>query len=226
MGVRDLIVYLPAHGYSNDDPIYVSWLDDNFFVSDKDTDSFKIATTSGGSTLIQFTVTITEGFVREFDNTSGTTTITGLDHLEGETVKLTSGGSVVATETVSNGSITVSSDVFTYQVGLTYKMKVRTMRLSLPQDGNTVQGRIKRIHATIVRFIRSKLGRAGQEYDGVEYLTSLDAGFSNESTDVAANVRLTDGGFSEQAFTTVISEEPVPFTVLATIISFEIEEKR
>ncbi len=82
MGVRDLIVYIPNHGYSDDDPIFVSWLDANYFVSDKDTDSFKIATTSGGSTLIQFSTTITDGFVRETSG-SGLTTISGLDHLEG-----------------------------------------------------------------------------------------------------------------------------------------------
>lgn len=220
---EDLIVYLPDHGYSDDDPIYVSWLDANYYVSDKDTDSFKLATTSGGATLIQFTDTITDGFVREVDDTAGTSTISGLDHLEGETVKLTSGGSIVATEVVSGGSITITSDVFTYQVGLPFKMKVRTMRLSVPQEGTTIQARIKRIHQTVVRYIRSKLGMAGQEYGGTEYLGDINAEFSTSSQDTPEDGRLTSGGFSKDAYTTVVSEEPVPFTVLATIISAEIE---
>lgn len=221
--MSDLLVYLPNHGYSDDDPVYVSWLDQNLYISDKDANSFKLATESAGSTLIQFSETVTEGFVREFDDSAGTTTISGLDHLEGETVKLTSGGTVVATEVVSSGAISVSSDVFTYQVGSPYKMKVRTMRLSVPQDGNTFQTRIKRIHETVVRYIRSKFGKAGQEYDGVEYLTDLDTTFSTVSQD---DTKPTKGGFSEDAYTVVTSDEPLPFTCLATIISFEVEERK
>ena len=97
--MSDLIVYLPNHGYSDDDSIYVSWLNTMYYVSDKDDDSFKLATKSGGSTLVQFVLTITDGYIREVDASSGDATISGLDHLEGETVKITSGGSVVATET-------------------------------------------------------------------------------------------------------------------------------
>lgn len=217
----DLICYIPNHSYVNNDKIFVSWLGANYFVSDKDTNSFKLATESGGSTLIQFSETITEGFVREVD-IAGTTTISGLDHLEGETVKVTAGGNIVGTETVSGGEITIALDVFTYQVGLSYKMKVRTMRLSVPQQGGTLQTRIKRIHETVVRYIRSKFGKAGQEYGGREYLQNLSTTFSTNSQD---DTKPTDGGFSEDAYTVVTSEEPVPFTLLATIVSFEVEER-
>ncbi len=220
--MSDLLIYLPAHGYSDDDLLYVSWLDANYYVSAKDNASFKLATASGGATLIQFTETVTDGFVRETSDT-GTTTISGLDHLEGETVKVTSGGAVVGTEVVSGGSITVGSEIFTYQVGLPYKMKVRTMRLSVPQEGNTFQTRIKRIHETVVRYIRSLSGKAGQEYSGREYLSDLDTTFSTESQD---DTKLTKGGFTEDAYTVVTSDDPLPFTVLATIISFEVEEQR
>ncbi len=223
--MSDLLCYIPNHSYSNDDPIYVSWLDDLFYVSDKDTNSFKLATTSGGSVLVEFVETITEGFVREVDVASGTTTISGLDHLEGETVKVTSGGSVVATEVVSSGSITVNSSIFTYQVGLSYKMKVRTMRLAIsPSPQGTLQTRIKRIHAVVVRYIRSLLGSAGQEYSGTEYLQGINATYSTSSQDTPKDARLAEGGFSEDAYTTVVSDDPVPFTLLATIVSFEVED--
>ena len=221
----DLLCYIPNHGYSNDDHIYVSWLDENYYVSDKDDDSFKLATTAGGAILIQFDEIVVDGYVREVAG-AGATTISGLDHLEGETVKLTSGGSVVATEVVSSGSITTASTVFTYQVGLPYKMKARTMRLAVPQEGNTLQTRIKRIHSIVVRYIRSVLGRAGQEYDGREYLGDVGATFSTASQDTPADNRLTSGGFSEDAYVTVTSDDPLPFTVLATIVSVEVEERR
>lgn len=220
--MADLLLYIPNHGYSNTNKIYVSWLDGNYYVSDKDANSFKIVVTSGGTDYVAYSEDITDGFVRQV-TVSGVTTISDLGHLEGETVKLTSGGNVVATEVVSGGEITTSSTVFTYQVGLPYKMKVRTMRLSVPQEGNTLQTRIKRIHETVVRYVRSKLGKAGQEYGGTEYLSELDTTFSTRSQDVT---KPTEGGFSEDAYTVVTSDDPVPFTVLATIISFEVEERR
>lgn len=228
--MSDLIFYIPNHGYSISDTIFVSWLDANFFVRDDDNDpaidadSFKISTDDSDSNIVQFTETITEGFVREVDVSAGTTTISGLEHLEGETVIVTSTGSVVGTETVSGGEITIENDVFTYQVGLLYKMKVRTMRLSIPQEGATVQSRIKRVDRTVVRFIRSLDGEAGQEYAGVEHLQNVEATFSAESQDTPPNNRLVQGGFSEDAYTTIISSNPVPFTVLATIVDVEIEK--
>jgi hypothetical protein len=224
--MADLILYIPNHGYSESDGLYVSWLDANFFVRDTDADSFKISTTDDDLNLVQFTTTITDGFVREVDVDAGTTTIGGLDHLEGQTVKVTSGGRVVATETVVNGEITVSEDVFTYQVGLPYKMKVRTMRLAVPQDTGTIQSRIKRINETVTRYIKSIGGKAGVEYDGTEYLTDIGAEFSRESADTAKDARLTKGGNNEDAYTVVRSDEPLPFTGIATIVSFEVEERR
>ena len=217
----DLICYIPNHGYSNDDQIYISWLDANYYVSDKDSDSFKLATTSGGAILVQFTETVTDGFVREVGVT-GVTTITGLDHLEGETVKVTSGGSVVATEVVSGGSITIASTVFTYQVGLSYTMKGRSMRLAVPQVPSALQTKIKRVTSVTVRYIKSLLGSAGTEYGGTEYLRPIEAVYSADSADTDENNRATEGGFNEDNYTTIISDDPVPFTVLATITEVEV----
>ena len=220
--MSDLICYIQNHGYSDDDPIYVSWLDANYYVSDKDADSFKLATTSGGATLVQFAATVTDGFVREVNIATGTSTISGLDHLEGETVKITSGGEVVGTEVVSNGSVTLSKDVFTYQVGLSYTMKGRSMRLAVPQVPSALQTKIKRVTSVTVRYIRSLLGSAGTEYGGTEYLRPIEAVYSTDSADTDENNRATEGGFNEDNYTTILSDDPVPFTALATITEVEV----
>ncbi|KKM24756.1 hypothetical protein LCGC14_1601940, partial [marine sediment metagenome] len=162
-----------------------------------------------------------------YDSTA-TNTVTGLGHLEGELVAVFADGVVFDSATVTAASITttlsaVTTTASTIQVGLPYTMKVRTMRLSIPQEGNTMQGRIKRIHETTLRYIRSINGTIGQEYGGREYLQNASATYSNDSQDTT---RITKGGFTEDAYTIVISDEPVPFTVLSTIISFEIEEIR
>jgi len=121
-------------------------------------------------------------------------------------------------------SITLDTAASTVQVGLPYTMKVRTMRHSLPQEGSTTQTRIKRITRTAIRFIRSLLGTAGQEYGGVEYLQPIGATYSTEAKDTPPNNRLAEGGFSEDAYTVIESSDPVPFTALASIIDVEIEK--
>ena len=217
-----LIVYIPDHGYT-DSYVYVSWLDDYYYTQDEDSHSFALVATQLGSDYVEYTETVTDGYVREALE-AGTTTITGLDHLEGEIVKVTANGALVATGTVSGGSVTIpGTAVVTYQAGLPYKMKVRTMRMSIPQDGNTLQSRIKRISETVIRYIRSSLGKAGQEYDGTEYLTDLDTTFSTEAQD---DTKPTLGGFTPDAYTVITSDDPLPFTVLASIVTVEVEESR
>ena len=154
-------------------------------------------------------------------------------HLKGETLAVFADGEVFdnAVADSSTGVITLKKSgnavkASVVQYGLPYTMKVRTMRLSVPQEGNTIQTRIKRIHSVVVRFIRSLLGSAGQEYAGVEYLQDLQATYSTASQDTGEDERLAQGGFSEDAYTTIVSDDPVPFTGLSTIISFEIEERR
>ena len=219
----DLICYIPNHGYATSESIYVSWLDGNYYIRDAATHTFKISTDDSDNNLVQFSETITTGYVREVDLTLNTTTISGLDHLEGETVKVVSDGVLVATETVASGSITVSSDIYTYSVGRPYTMKVRTMRLSIPNPQGTVQSRIKRIYETVTRYLRSSAGRMGQEYSGTEYLSDMNATFSTRAQDTTSP---TKGGFSEEAYTVIKSEDPAPLTVLGTVITFEIAEQR
>jgi hypothetical protein len=217
----DLICLIPNHGYADETPVFVSWLNGIYYVHDPDQNSFKLEETVDGN-VVQFTETVTDGYVRE-DNETGTTTISGLDHLEGESVGVTSGGTFQGLFTVSGGSITLTSELTTYQVGLPYRMKVRTMRLSVPQDTGTLQSKIKRIDNTVTRHIRSSGGKAGVEYEGTEYLTDLETEFSTQSADNKPDTRLTKGGYNEDAYSVTTSDDPLPFTLLATIVSVEVE---
>ena len=164
-----------------------------------------------------------------YDSTAAST-MTGGTHLIGETVAVFADGVVFDDAVVSGaGEIilkkdTVTTTASTVQWGLPYTTKVRTMRYSLPQDGATVQAKIKRIKQTTIRYIRSLLGTAGQEYAGVEHLQPIQATFSTESQDTVPNNRLAQGGFSEDAYTTIVSSDPVPFTALAAIVDVDIEK--
>jgi hypothetical protein len=220
--MADLIVYLPNHGYSNSDPLFVSWLDVIRYVSDKTANSFKLTSFAGAGRTQQFQTSITDGYVREDDGDAASATISGLDHLEGELVYVVSSGVFIGAFTVSGGDITVPNTVTTYQVGLLYTAKIRTMRLEIP-TAPTNQSRIKRINETVLRAMRSKNVKAGQEYKGREYLTEMQFEYSNSSEDRTIP---TEGGFTEDAYTVIKSDTPFPVTALATIVTFEIEERR
>jgi len=234
----DLILHVPNHGYEISDTVYVSWLDGNYYVRDDDNtplveeNSFKISTDDSDDNIVQYIDTITDGYVREVDVTTGATTISGLDHLEGRVVKVTSGGEVVATATVSSGSITVSSDIFTYQVGLPYTCKIRTTRIATPQMGNALQGQIKRINRSVVRYARTKNGKAGQEYAVksnageqvmTEFLSDMGATFDTDSRDAVIPVK---GGMAVDGYTTIKSEDPYPMTIISAVVEFSIDETR
>lgn len=166
------------------------------------------------------------------DTGSAVSTVTAA-HLKGETVSVFADG-VVFDDAVANASTgvvtlklaTVATDADVVQCGLPYTMKARTMRLSVPQEGNTIQTRIKRVHSVVSRYIRSLLGSAGVEYGGTEYLTDIEATYSTASADTDEQKRLTQGGFNEESYITILSDDPVPFTGLSTVISFEVEERR
>jgi hypothetical protein len=97
---------------------------------------------------------------------SSTTTLTGLFHLEGKTVKVLVGGALQPDEVVTNGSITTDTAATDAWVGLAYTSKLRTLRPEIPTSVGTVQGRTKRVSRVTVRTLNS-LGGAVCPYDEV-----------------------------------------------------------
>jgi len=76
-------------------------------------------------------------------NSTATTTITGLDHLEGETVTVIANGASHADKTVASGSITLDRSVTEAEVGLSYTTDVDTVRPEIPTQQGTIQGVVK-----------------------------------------------------------------------------------
>ena len=209
--MADLILYIPNHGYSISDLVFVSWLDANFFVRDADNDpsisadSFKISTDDSDDNLVQFTETITVGFVREITET-GITTITGLEHLEGELVKVTSGGVVVATETVAGGSISLSNAVFTYAVGKTYEATLIPMDLDIEGTGLATTKRPNRVIINLHETIGGKIGQDVMNLESIPDVATLTTDYREISL---------PGGYTRDTDAVVKQTEPLPMTVLS-----------
>jgi hypothetical protein len=86
----------------------------------------------------------------------GSTTVTGLNHLEGETVQLLIGDAVYPNKTVSGGQITVTipsgAAYKTIEIGLGYSSKIKTLRVEAGSQAGTAQGRKKRYNEVMVRL--------------------------------------------------------------------------
>lgn len=76
-----------------------------------------------------------------YDSTA-TTTITGLDHLEGETVAILADGAVHPPKTVSSGSITLDYEASTVQVGLNAGWKFTSLKF--PSGGRAGPALVKK----------------------------------------------------------------------------------
>ncbi len=85
-----------------------------------------------------------------------TTTVSGLNHLEGMEVAILADGSVVTNQEVVDGSITLPVEASAITIGLPYTCQLQTMYLDPPGTPSTVQGKRKNIQAVTVRMEASR----------------------------------------------------------------------
>lgn len=83
--------------------------------------------------------------------TSTTTTITGLDHLEGYEVQVFADGAVLENRTVSNGQITIERTADELYVGLGYNTVIDMLPLSPNLGGGSSVNKQKRVIKTTIR---------------------------------------------------------------------------
>jgi hypothetical protein len=146
-----------------------------------------------------------------YDGTS-TATITGLDHLEGETVKVWADGAEQTDKTVSSGSITIDTAASVVQVGLGYFHHYKGLKWDSGNPAGTAVGKIKRIHGITFVLLDTYSIKYGPNVS--KLLTSTvgtDGGplFSGELT-VAF-----DGPYDRDSRIEIRSDSPSPFTLLA-----------
>jgi len=113
---------------------------------------------------------------------SSTSSLSGLDHLEGQTVSILEEGAAHPDKTVSSGSIATDRATTKAQVGLGYTSTLRTVRLEAGSASGTAQGKIKKIHSVIVRFFRTVGASVGTSTENVDTIPFRD---SSDPTDTA-----------------------------------------
>jgi len=100
------------------------------------------------------------------------TTLSGLGHLEGETVDILGDGATHPQRTVSGGSVTLQEGCSKVQVGLPCRARLQTMRLNAGAGDGTSQGKTARINKLVVRFLDTlglKYGKDFANMDDAEF---------------------------------------------------------
>tara|TARA_Y100001938_G_C8096906_1_gene438735 strand:- start:128 stop:2611 length:2484 start_codon:yes stop_codon:yes gene_type:complete len=147
-----------------------------------------------------------------------TTSITGLDHLEGASVAILADGSTHPNKTVSSGAITLERSSTKVHVGLPYSSTLRTMRVEGGSVDGSSQGKIKRIHDVTVRLhntVGAKVGPSSTDLDLIPFRSSAD------EMDTALDLFTGDkdiefkDGYTTDGHITVVQDQPLPMTILA-----------
>lgn len=92
---------------------------------------------------------------------AATTTISGLGHLEGQTVSVLVNGAPHPNVVVESGSIELQIAATVAQIGLPCPARYRSMRLEAGARDGTSQGKTKRIHKCVLRLLYTGGGKYG-----------------------------------------------------------------
>ena len=102
--------------------------------------------------------------------------ISGLSHLEGETVSILAEGAAHADKTVADGAITLDRETSKAHVGLAYESDFETLRPDFGAKDGTAQGKLVRMHRVIIRFYQSLGGEVGPDVDNLDVLHFREGG--------------------------------------------------
>ena len=149
---------------------------------------------------------------------SAASTISGLDHLEGQTVSILADGATHPDKTVSSGSITLDRSALNVKVGLAYTSLLQTMRLNAGSQNGTSQGKTKRIYDITVRMFETigvEVGPNLSDMERIPFRSSadlMDEGIPPFTGDKEVEFR---GNYETDGFIFVRQRQPLPFTILS-----------
>ena len=154
-----------------------------------------------------------------YDGTAATT-LSGLDHLETESMHIITNGATHTNQTVASGAVSLTRSTTKAHVGLPFSSTLQTMRLEAGATDGTAQGKVKRIDEVTVRLFRTVNALVGGD------LTTLDRiSFRSGADAMDAAIPLFTGdkqielptGFDQDGFVVVRQDLALPMTLIAVI---------
>lgn len=250
-----VVITATAHGFSNNDVIGIFSVGGmteingrTFTVANVTTDTFELsgedgtghtAYTSGGSAYHATDSSGFSAYVSGGEARSTTTTITGLDHLEGETVDVLGDGLVETGLTVSNGQITTSTAYAFAHVGLPYTTQYESLKVHYGARQGTGIGKPKRITGLTLAVLdagpfdvgtTSYDNRSGRSESSMVNIDPTRSGTPLGNVTTLATWETVEDLFP-QAWPTdariwITSDKPLPLTILGVGPNIDINESQ
>lgn len=160
-------------------------------------------------------------------NGSAVNTISGLDHLEGETVQVFADGAVHPDRVVSSGSISLNRLATKVSVGLPYIAKLRTLDPEVQTQDGPSQGKTRRIERITLRLVDTFNLKFNVNEKDLEIIPF------RESTMPMGSIQLFTGDkrflvahTPDRKFElTLQSDTPHPCTILAIMYALNVSER-
>jgi len=148
---------------------------------------------------------------------SPATVISGLDHLEGETLSVLADGASHPNVVVDTGSITLTRSASVVHLGLPYESDIQTLRIEAGAQDGTAQGKTKRIHRVTVRLFKTLGLQFGPDATGLDVLpfrTSADAMGNPPALYTGDKTVNWNDGYDTEGVMYFRQDQPLPFTLL------------
>ena len=149
---------------------------------------------------------------------SPVTTLSGLSHLEGQTVSILADGATHPDKVVSSGEITLDRSASKVKIGLSYTSLLQTMRIDAGAQNGTSQSKTKRIYEITARLYESIGVEIGPDLDNMERIpfrsaaNAMDSGINVFTGDKEIEFR---GNYETDGFIFVRQTQPLPLTILS-----------
>jgi hypothetical protein len=151
------------------------------------------------------------------------TVISGLDHLEGETVTILADGSVSASQIVSAGTITLPAAASVVHVGLAYTSEIKTLDFDLAQARAPANAK-RRVTEVVVKVERSRGLWVGPDADHVVEVKQRDVEPYGDPIELfTADIKIAIPPSWGRSGSIVLQQlDPLPLTVLAVLPEVEV----
>ena len=150
---------------------------------------------------------------------AATSSISGLSHLEGQTVSILADGATHADKVVSSGTITLDRSAQKVVVGLNYNSVLQTMRIEGGAAEGTSQGKTKRISKVVLRLFETvgvKVGPSLSQLETIPFRTTSSLLSQPVDTFLAGDKEIEfRDDYNSDGFIFIKQDQPLPCSVLA-----------
>lgn len=225
------VVTIAAHGMSNGDKVRfdeilgMTQLNGNIYkIANKTANTFELTTFDGiNINASAYTAYFSGGECRKL-----VTTISGLTHLNGQTVQILGDGAALADAVVSAGTVTLSEASAVVQIGLGYNSDGKLPRLEAGSRDGTSLGKTRRTHRVGFMFDRSIGLKFGTSFTDMADMEFQDANNQlNQAPALFSGIKseefTSDSDFENQIC--FRQSRPYPSTILAVMPQMVTEDR-